>query len=157
MIVNKNIKLGMPLLKYSSILWMTMLASIEAFAASEEDCFVLNLSTNTLPYVTIYEREFDTANCDDIRILVSVRPDIQSQCELTTNSQIHVQIGCVEPNGIAFYRVEPVLPANRSQIIAALDVKIFANKTKILIMGYFLPQCNIRSFIAVRADKGSVL
>lgn len=125
-----------------------------SFAASEEQVVRLDCSTNSLPFVKLFEKEYDTRTINSIRVFVNAGPDVGEQCQLTTNSQIHIQVGAVGADGVAMHEVQAFPPSTKTQIQAALDAKVYANKTKILIMAYFLPPCRCKAFVAVRLGAG---
>lgn len=127
-----------------------------SFATSEEQVVRLDCSTNSLPFVKLFEKEYDTRTTDSVRVFVNAGPDVGEQCQLTTNSQIHVQVGAVGADGVAMYEIQAFPPSTKTQIQATLDAKVYANKTKILIMAYFLPPCRHKSFVSVRLIQASV-
>lgn len=121
-----------------------------SFASAAEHVLRLDLTTNSAPFVRLFEQEYDTRGSESIRVFVSAEADVGEECILPTNAQIHIQIGTISDAGVAMYALQAFHPTTTTGILAALECKVYANRTKVLIMAYFIPQCKISAFISVR-------
>jgi hypothetical protein len=120
----------------------------------DEYFYWLDACSNRVPSVVLWEKDYETANFDEIRILVSLTANPETDSAFRSDSQVLVQVGFVADDAVAFFTEDRVAPKYPSHIISARTSKIYSNRTRVCVTGYNLPECRIKCRLFVKRVRG---